>query len=71
MRLQKSGSLFVIYELLLMLATIEFDYNFLLNTGKIGDVLSDGVLTTKTVAVELFAAQCPPEREFNIGHGAS
>ena len=38
MRLQKSGSLFVIYELLLMLP-IEFDYKFLLNTGETGDVL--------------------------------
>ena len=53
---QKSGSLFVIYKLLLMLTAIEFDYYSSLNADEIGDVLPNGMLTTKTVSVKLLAA---------------
>lgn len=54
-----------------MLATIEFDYYFLLNTGKIGNVWSDWVLTAKTMAVELFSSYCIPEQAFDISHFTS
>ncbi len=43
-----------------MLTAIKFDYHFLLNAGEIGNILSYGMLTTKTVAVDLLASQCLP-----------
>ena len=68
MRPQKYGSLFVIHELLLMLTTIEFDHYFLLNAGKISNVLPNGMLTAKTMAAHLLASYRLPEQAFDIGH---
>jgi hypothetical protein len=54
--LQKSASLLVVGNLILMLAAIEFDDYFLLDAGEVGDVGSDGVLAAEAVAVNLLAA---------------
>jgi hypothetical protein len=49
--LQKSASLLVVGNLILVLATVEFDDCFLFDAGEVGDVGSDGVLAAEAVAV--------------------
>jgi hypothetical protein len=39
-----------------MLATIKFDYQFMLDAGEVGNISSNRVLTTKAVSTKLFVA---------------
>jgi hypothetical protein len=54
--LQEGSPPFVIVNLFLMLTAIDLDHYFLLNAGKISDVLPYGVLAAETVAVKLLAS---------------
>lgn len=50
---QISATLFVMCKLFLMLSTIELDHYFLFDADEIGNVLSDGMLAAKTMAIQL------------------
>ena len=54
-----------------MLPSIKFNYQFLLNTGEVGNELPNRMLATKAVSLKLFAAQSSPQYTFDIGHATS
>ena len=68
MCLYKHRPLFVISQLFLMLATIQFNHQLLLDKGEVGDVSSNRMLATEAVPGKLFVAQCPPQHKLDIGH---
>ena len=53
-------ALFIVVVLLLMLSAIQLDCELFLDTGKVGNVFSNRILATKSIAVKLFTSQCPP-----------
>lgn len=54
-----------------MLSTIQLNHNVLFDTGKIGNISSDRVLTPESMSIQLFTSQGTPELPFSIGHIAA
>ena len=55
-RLQIISSSIILHKLILMLATIKFNYKLLFDTGEVSDVGPNGVLAPEPVCIHLFAA---------------
>lgn len=66
--LQKIRSLLVIGKPILMLSTIQFYRQQLLDTSKINDELTHRMLAAETVAINLLASQRTPQQLLGIRH---
>jgi hypothetical protein len=51
-----------------VLPTVNFDDEFHLNAGKVGDEAADGVLTAELLAIELLVSKMPPQHALSISH---
>ncbi len=52
---------------LLMLASVQFDNEFRVETSEIGDIAPDWNLPAESVAAKLPSSQVPPKMNFSIG----
>ena len=54
--------------MILVLPAIKFNHYFPFYTREIDNVLSNGMLAAKPMAIKLFYSQCPPKQTFGIRH---
>jgi hypothetical protein len=71
LQLQKRGASFVIPNPILMLATVQFNYQHPINADKIGDIRPNRMLAPKTASFQLPAAQRAPQDAFHVRHVAT